>query len=104
MVCGLISEVLPDHSCLVFCPTRKNCENLGTLLCKFLKPELTQHRRSEKLALFKAIIEEGNGTICPALKKTIPYGVAYHHSGRLCLIFGFLNNYLKYISPKVSQS
>ena len=33
---GLVQEVIPDHSCLVFCPTKKNCENVSQLICKLL--------------------------------------------------------------------
>ena len=33
---ALVLEVVPDHSCLVFCSTKKICENLAKLLIKFM--------------------------------------------------------------------
>ncbi|CAL4088227.1 unnamed protein product, partial [Meganyctiphanes norvegica] len=78
---GLVGEVVPDHSCLVFCPTRRNCEALAQLICSILPKELTKVKRSEKISLYRALEEEGGGTVCPVLRKTLPYGVAYHHSG-----------------------
>ncbi|XP_042881987.1 helicase POLQ-like isoform X2 [Penaeus japonicus] len=81
MVGGLVGEVVPEHSCLVFCPTKRNCETLAELICRILPKELTKVRVTEKRALYRALSEEGSGVVCPVLRRTIPYGVAYHHSG-----------------------
>jgi len=36
-IIALVTEVIPAHSCLVFCPTKKNCENVVAMICKYLK-------------------------------------------------------------------
>lgn len=35
-IAGLVSEVIPEQSCLIFCPSKKNCENVAILLSKLL--------------------------------------------------------------------
>ncbi|KAF2360123.1 Helicase C-terminal [Trinorchestia longiramus] len=80
-IAGLVREVIPNHSVLVFCPTRRNCESLAKLLCSLLPYHLTKHNRQQKEALYMALVKEGTGTVCPVLKQVLPYGLAYHHSG-----------------------
>lgn len=36
-IIALVTEVIPAHSCLVFCPSKKNCENVADMICKYLK-------------------------------------------------------------------
>nr|XP_048703790.1 helicase POLQ-like isoform X4 [Caretta caretta] len=33
---ALVTEVIPNYSCLVFCSTKKNCENVAEMICKYL--------------------------------------------------------------------
>ncbi|XP_017053440.1 helicase POLQ-like [Drosophila ficusphila] len=78
---GLISECAPEHCCLVFCPTRKNCENVALLLSRILpKQKFFEHRRKEKVDLMDAL-DKMCGVLSPVLAKTLPFGIAYHHSG-----------------------
>ncbi|NXC99512.1 HELQ Helicase, partial [Certhia familiaris] len=80
-IIALVTEVIPKYSCLIFCPTKKNCENVASMVCKYLKKEFRAHRENEKQDLIKNLKSIGNGTVCPVLKQTIPFGIAYHHSG-----------------------
>jgi hypothetical protein len=50
---GLVTEVIPDHSCLIFCPTKKNCENVALMLSKLI----AKHRRyGQKTTLTRMIV------------------------------------------------
>ncbi|XP_071487488.1 helicase POLQ-like [Diadema antillarum] len=82
---GLALEVVPASSCLIFCATKKNCQNVAEIICKFaprnLAKHLFQHKHEEKQELLRSLLREGDNHICPTLKRTIPYGAAYHHGG-----------------------
>ncbi|XP_003924019.2 helicase POLQ-like isoform X1 [Saimiri boliviensis] len=78
---ALVTEVIPNYSCLVFCPSKKNCENVAEMICKFLSKEYLKHKEKEKCEVINNLKNIGNGNLCPVLKRTIPFGVAYHHSG-----------------------
>ncbi|CAH2301640.1 helicase POLQ-like isoform X1 [Pelobates cultripes] len=80
-IIALVTEVIPKNSCLVFCPTKKNCENVAEMIFKFLNKSFLAHREAEKKQLIKDLKSTGNGTMCSILKRTIPFGIAYHHSG-----------------------
>lgn len=80
-IAGLVLEVIPESSCLVFCATKQNCESVALLLTELLPKELRDDRKEEKMNLIESIKADSNGRICSILAKTIPFGVAYHHSG-----------------------
>lgn len=80
-IIALVTEVIPSHSCLVFCPTKKNCENVAAMICKYLKEDFLRHREAEKSILLRELRDSGNGNMCPVLRRTVPFGIAYHHSG-----------------------
>ena len=68
-------------SCLIFCPSKKNCENVAQLLAKFLPSAFKQHKRDLKLKLFSELREQNGNNICPVLRQSLQFGIAYHHSG-----------------------
>ncbi|XP_069450665.1 helicase POLQ-like isoform X2 [Ovis canadensis] len=78
---ALVTEVIPNYSCLVFCPTKKNCENVAEMICKSLSKEYLKHKEKEKQEVIMNLKNVSGGNLCRVLKRTIPFGVAYHHSG-----------------------
>ncbi|XP_058152223.1 helicase POLQ-like isoform X2 [Dasypus novemcinctus] len=78
---ALVTEVIPNYSCLVFCPTKKNCENVAEMICNFLSKEYVKHKEKEKYEVLKNLKNISGGNLCPILKHTVLFGVAYHHSG-----------------------
>ncbi|XP_058128388.1 helicase POLQ-like [Anopheles ziemanni] len=79
-VIGLIMEVIPKGSCLVFCPTRNRCESLCAMLAANLPDSFAQHRAEEKAQIIKSL--QDDGSVAPILPHSFRVGVAYHH-GRL---------------------
>ena len=86
-VAVLVLEAFPTHSVLVFCDSKKRCENVAGLLMNVIQldngtvervKEVKQKERSDLLANISAL---ASGFICPVLQRTIPFGIAYHHSG-----------------------
>ena len=76
----LAQEVIPKYSCLVFCPTKLNCQNVAKLLAKSLSRDLKKLKVKEKHDLLRSLKTNADG-ICPVLRQVIPYGIAYHHGG-----------------------
>ena len=77
--------MFPEHSCLVFCDTKKRCENVAEMLCKMMynQPAVSERvlafRTAERKVLQENLLVEGSGFMCPILRKTVQFGVAYHH-------------------------
>ncbi|KAJ8025431.1 Helicase POLQ-like [Holothuria leucospilota] len=82
---GLALEVIPYNSCLIFCATKKNCQSVAQLICKYMPRNVSKkilaHNTKEKEELLLSLRRECDDHLCSTLKKTVPYGIAYHHSG-----------------------
>ena len=78
--------VKEKHSVLIFCPTKKRCENLALLLAQ----QLPDYRRQDPAAPQTStpdligVCEQLRRTqvgLDPTLEATLPHGVAFHHAG-----------------------
>ncbi|PIK58639.1 putative helicase POLQ-like [Apostichopus japonicus] len=82
---GLALEVIPYNSCLIFCSTKKNCQSVAQLICKYMPRNVSKtilaHKKQEKEELLLALRRECDDNLCSTLRRTVPYGLAYHHSG-----------------------
>ncbi|KAI6656818.1 Helicase POLQ-like isoform X1 [Oopsacas minuta] len=76
----LVSEVIPEKSCLIFCASKINCQNVALLLTTQLSEQYITHKKQDKIKMLQILNTDASG-VCPILRKTIPYGIAYHHSG-----------------------
>ena len=63
---SLVLEVLPDHSCLIFCPTKKNCESVGLMIAKSLPEELLKVKENERRSFLQVIQASTNG-VCQVM-------------------------------------
>lgn len=78
---ALVEEVLPQDPTLIFAPTKVGCENIASMLSEVLNKKLYNHNRERKIALLNDLCLVNSGQLCPIMKKSIPFGIAYHHSG-----------------------
>ncbi|XP_057323585.1 helicase POLQ-like isoform X3 [Microplitis mediator] len=96
----LVMDVIPEHNCLIFCSSRKNCENVSLLLTQVLHRyecflliiktycnnyfncvrSLIEYKKNDKKKLLENLKDDSR-SLCPILLQTVKYGVAYHHSG-----------------------
>ncbi|OAF67473.1 hypothetical protein A3Q56_04791 [Intoshia linei] len=77
----LVQEIIPSKSVIIFCPTKRNAENVALMLSSNCNPNFLNIRVNEKMQLLATLKEDGMGSMCPILSKTIPCGIAYHHAG-----------------------
>ena len=101
-ITALVAEIVPNKSCLIFCANKVNCQNVASLLTTQLPKNNRSHKREEKIKMLETLALNPSG-VCPVLRKTIPYGIAYHHSGlmseeRKVIEEGFLSGTLSVIT------
>ncbi|XP_053685498.1 helicase POLQ-like [Sabethes cyaneus] len=78
-IIGLVVEVIPSSSCLIFCSTKRQCEQLCTLLTEHLPQELLNYKTKEKEELINSL--KRDGSTAALLPVAFQFGIAYHHSG-----------------------
>ncbi|XP_055530140.1 helicase POLQ-like isoform X2 [Wyeomyia smithii] len=78
-IIALVVEVIPSSSCLVFCSTKRQCEQLCALLTEYLPEELLTYKQKEKEELINSL--KRDGSTAALLPTAFQFGIAYHHSG-----------------------
>lgn len=93
MVWQLISllvflQVVRDgHSVLIFCSSRKACEQAARHVAKFLSSfEKPVDSAVDVQAVLEGLKKSPAG-LCEVLAETLPRGVAYHHAGLTVAVF-----------------
>lgn len=71
--------VIEDHGVLVFCESRRRCEDVGKLLVKFM-PAVDEEVREKRMEVIRDLATTSTG-LDLTLDKTVPAGVAFHHAG-----------------------
>ncbi|WKX99775.1 hypothetical protein Q1695_014557 [Nippostrongylus brasiliensis] len=80
-LCQLLIGVIPKRSVLIFCPTKKSCENVASMIARCVPEDVRKQRLEEKKKVLDAMREDCEGQLSEVLEKTILSGIAYHHSG-----------------------
>lgn len=81
-ICQLLAKLIPKNSAVIFCPNKKNCENVAVLIAKTLPAHIRQAKRAESDAFLQSYLSDNDDERMDAvLKQCILSGVAYHHSG-----------------------
>ncbi|CAD6199917.1 unnamed protein product [Caenorhabditis auriculariae] len=62
-VCQLLQSLLPNKSAIIFCPNKKNCENVALLIANSLPPSLREKNALEKKKLVASIYEDNDGKV-----------------------------------------
>jgi len=75
-----IAKMLLDWS-LVLCLSKSFFSLHSSNLCKINYRKLREDNREKRSILLETLVEVNEGNLCDTLKTTIPFGVAYHHSG-----------------------
>ncbi|CAB3402933.1 unnamed protein product [Caenorhabditis bovis] len=81
-ICLLIANLVPKNSAVIFCPNKKNCENVAVLLVKSIPPEIRRQKRKEREIFLQSVYsDDEDEKMDRLLRDCLLSGVAYHHSG-----------------------
>ncbi|EAT36256.1 AAEL011649-PA [Aedes aegypti] len=78
-IIGLVMETIPNDPCLIFCPTKRRCEQLCSFLIEHLPDRVADYRAPERKTLIDLL--ENDGSTATLLPAAFRLGIAYHHSG-----------------------
>ncbi|KAL0632288.1 hypothetical protein Q9L58_008851 [Maublancomyces gigas] len=71
--------VKDGHGVLVFCESRRRCEDMSLLLIKFM-PRCDDNTRERRMEVVRDLATTTTG-LDFVLERTVPAGVAFHHAG-----------------------
>ena len=80
----LVLEVIPKHSVLIFCSSRRNCQSVMKLLASQLKMEMVPDDLANKREmLINDLVQEleSVGGVDPDFLNSLRFGIAFHHAG-----------------------
>ncbi|CAI2349043.1 unnamed protein product [Caenorhabditis sp. 36 PRJEB53466] len=81
-ICQLLVKLIPKSSAVIFCPNKKNCENVAVLIAKSLPPQIRQMKRADTETFLQSYLADNDDErMDSVLKQCLLSGVAYHHSG-----------------------
>ena len=68
----------------MFCDSKRRCENVAEMLCRVISSlevcaRILETKKQERRGLGEGLLQEGAGFMCPVLRKTLQFGIAYHH-------------------------
>jgi len=79
----VICKVMPQKQVLVFCATKKKCEDVAWHISKMTHTKVTEYKADLKASLISRMEADCEGKVNPLLLKLIPYGIAFHNSDLL---------------------
>ncbi|KAK5985884.1 DEAD/DEAH box helicase [Trichostrongylus colubriformis] len=60
-LCQLLVGVIPQRSVLIFCPTKKNCESVATMIARCVPEEVRKRRLEDREKVLEAMKEDCEG-------------------------------------------
>ena len=79
----LVNEVVPSGCCLVFCPSKKECQRMCKVLAGLVSEEARTHNEYAREALATEMKGVVSGSLDADFEVFLRAGIAYHHAGML---------------------